>query len=68
MCNGGGTIVSLVLPMYSVIEQLRTRQVKERCKIVLWKQPITTLHYFARELVHEAKKLTIGYDLSVLNL
>ena len=44
----------------SALEQLRGQQCKERAKIVLWKKPVTTIHYFIRELFIEAKKLTLG--------
>ena len=42
------------------IEKLRTQQCKQRAKIVLWRKPITTLHYFSRELLYELQKLAIG--------
>lgn len=47
-------------PTDPVIEQLRANQLEVRSKIVLWKRPITTVHYFVRELLFEAKKLTVG--------
>jgi len=42
------------------IEKLRAKQRKERGKIVLWRKPITTLHYFSRELLYELQKLAVG--------
>lgn len=42
------------------IEKLRAQQCKHRAKIVLWRKPITTLHYFSRELLYELQKLAIG--------
>lgn len=42
------------------IEKFREDQSRRRAKIVLWKRPVTTIHYFIRELFVEAKKLAIG--------
>lgn len=33
---------------------------KLRAKIVLWKHPLTTVHYFIREIFIETKKLAFG--------
>ena len=43
-----------------MLERLREEQKEQRAKIVLWKSPVTTLHYFIRELFIEAKKLALG--------
>lgn len=42
------------------LEAERQRMCKQRAKIVLWKHPVTTIHYFTRELFIEAKKLALG--------
>lgn len=42
------------------VEELRTRLRKQRNKLVLWRRPVTTLHYFVRELMFEAHRLTVG--------
>lgn len=42
------------------MEKRREELCKLRAKIVLWKQPLTTLHYFIRELFIETKKLAFG--------
>lgn len=42
------------------LEKEREAMSKKRAKIVLWKDPVTTLHYFIRELFIEAKKLALG--------
>lgn len=42
------------------IVRLRERQRKERSKLVLWRRPFTTLHYFVRESFYELHKLTTG--------
>jgi hypothetical protein len=42
------------------IEREREAMLKRRAKIVLWKHPLITLHYFTRELLIETKKLALG--------
>lgn len=42
------------------IEKLIEFQRKDRSKIVLWRRPITTLHYFVRELLYEMSRLVRG--------
>lgn len=41
------------------IEKLRAEQRRERSKIVLWRRPVTTIHYFSMELLYEAHKLIV---------
>ena len=41
------------------IEKLRAEQRRERSKIVLWRRPITTVHYFSLELLYETHKLIV---------
>ncbi len=43
-----------------VLEKVREELSKQRSKIVLWKRPITTTHYFIRELFIETRKLAVG--------
>ncbi len=33
---------------------------RERSKIVLWRQPIKTVHFFAAELLYEVSKVVRG--------
>ena len=42
------------------VEKLRAAQRKDRSKIVLWRRPLTTIHYFTREVLYEAQKLAVG--------
>lgn len=49
-----------VLVTDSSLERLREDSSNQRAKIVLWKKPVTTIHYFIRELLIEAKKLAVG--------
>ncbi|XP_064391584.1 vacuole membrane protein 1-like [Halichondria panicea] len=42
------------------LEKLRQSQRKDRSKLVLWRRPLTTLHYFTRELLYETSKLVSG--------
>ena len=41
----------------SKVEKLRAEQRKRRSKIVLWRSPLTTVHYFIRELLYELHRM-----------
>ena len=42
------------------VEELRVSQKKDRSRLVLWRRPVQTVHYFLRELFYEAQRLTYG--------
>lgn len=42
------------------MEAFRAKLKRERSKLVLWRHPITTLHYFMWELLYEMHRLAIG--------
>jgi hypothetical protein len=41
-------------------EALRVKLKKERSKLVLWRRPIQTLHYFLWELLYEFQRVAFG--------
>ena len=51
----------VVFAGHEELERLRAVQRKKRSKIVLWRHPLTTVHYFFMELLYEAHKLASGY-------
>lgn len=55
-----GLVANSVSSADSDVEKWREELRKKRAKMVLWKQPVTTMHYFIRELFIESKKLALG--------
>jgi hypothetical protein len=55
-----GYLLTLSVGSESKVERLRAEQRKRRSKIVLWRSPLTTFHYFFRELLYEFHRLATG--------
>ncbi len=64
--RGTPPLTSVLCTMHSVlyadpeVDKLRQLKRKDRSHIVLWRRPLTTLHYFTRELLYETSKLVNG--------
>ena len=58
-------LLSLSRIELSELDELRTHLRKQRSKLVLWRRPLTTLHYFLRELLFETHRLAVGYVYNV---
>lgn len=43
-----------------ISKELRAKQEQERAKIVLWRKPLTTVHYFSMDLLYEIHRVVLA--------
>ena len=55
--------IIIIIILAPEVEALRAGRKKERLKLVLWRRPVPTVHYFLWELLYEAQRLTYGYNI-----